>query len=209
MGVGGAPGQGSSGDALPPRSPETVLRILRSACTASPDPRLDGVLQQFRERWLLLGRRRYAWLEGGIEDAAQIALMRLVASDKLDSLRHPTALEAWARSLFVNAVLDLARDGSRRNRMRVSAGAAGGYTEEFFLEGIPDGRPTPEELASFRERLAIVASVVARLDVARLKFVEDLPEKEIATLHRMTRSCVAGRLKRVRRALRQALEDDD
>src|SRR5262249_61190389 len=133
MGVGGAPGQGSSGDALPPRSPETVLRILRSACTASPDPRLDGVLEQFRERWLVLGRRRYAWLGVGIEDAAQIALMRLVASDKLDSLRHPTALKAWARSLFVNAVLELAPDGSSRNRIRVSAGAAGGHTEEVFL----------------------------------------------------------------------------
>jgi RNA polymerase sigma factor (sigma-70 family) len=208
MGAGDGTERDSSGDALPPRSPETVLCILRSACTQSPDPRLDGVLAQFRERWLVLGRRRYGWLGGGIEDAAQIALMRLVASDKLDSLRQPTALEAWARSFFVHAVLDLARDGARRDRMRVSAGASGGHTEDELLDGIPDGRPTPEELASFRERLAIVGRVVARLEVARLKFVDDLPEKEIATRRGMTRSCVAGRLKRVRQALRQALGDD-
>ena len=201
--------RGSSGDSLPPRSHDAALSILRSASTESPDPQLEAVLEQFRARWLVLGRRRYAWLGSGIEDAAQNALMKLVASDKLDSLRQPTALEAWARSLFVNAVLDLARDGSRRTRMLVSAGAPGGYTEDEFLAGIPDGRPTPEELVSFRERLAIVGNVVARLEVARLKFVEDLPEKEIATLRGMTRSCVAGRLKRVRKALRQALEDDD
>ena len=54
-----------------------------------------------------------------------------------------------------------------------------------------------------------MANVVSRLEVARLKFVEDLPEKEIARRRGVTRSCVAGQLKRVRKALRQSLRDDE
>jgi predicted DNA-binding protein YlxM (UPF0122 family) len=44
------------------------------------------------------------------------------------------------------------------------------------------------------------------LEVARAKFVEDLPEKEIARRQNLTRSCVASRLKRTRKLLLQALD---
>ena len=45
--------------------------------------------------------------------------------------------------------------------------------------------------------------------MARLKFVEDLPEKEIAERQGLTRDSVAGQLKRIRKALRQAFEDPE
>jgi DNA-directed RNA polymerase specialized sigma24 family protein len=190
-------------------SSEAVLGILRSAHSESPDPRLGAVLEHFRSRWLALGRRRYPGLASSLEDAAQAASLRLVSKEKLDMLRRPERLEAWARSLFVHAVLDLIRDPWRPGGRRIYDGPSGDDGEDAFLDGLPDGKPTPEELVALRERLAIVARVVSHLEVARLKFVEDLPEQEIAMRRGMTRACVAGRLKRVRQTLRQSFEDDE
>jgi len=48
---------------------------------------------------------------------------------------------------------------------------------------------------------------VEKLDVARLKFVENLPEKEIALRLNLTRDGVASQLKRIRRGLRVAFGD--
>ena len=62
-------------------------------------------------------------------------------------------------------------------------------------------------MTAYRERLEIVARCVEKLDVARLKFVEDLPEKEIALRLNLTRDGVAGQLKRIRRGLRIAFGD--
>jgi RNA polymerase sigma factor (sigma-70 family) len=108
-------------------------------------------------------------------------------------LREPARLEAWARSLFVRTVLDLLRESRRYSQQRT------------FLPP-PNGHPTPEELASHRERLAIVAQVTARLEVARSKFLEDLPAEEIARRFNLTRLAVSSRLKRARASLRQALD---
>ena len=52
-------------------------------------------------------------------------------------------------------------------------------------------------------------SCVERLEVARLKFVEDLPEKEIAARQGLTRDGVAGQLKRIRKGLRDAFGDSE
>ena len=49
--------------------------------------------------------------------------MKLVCSDKLDTLREADRLEAWARSLFVNTALDLARAGARHGNRRTYVGA--------------------------------------------------------------------------------------
>jgi RNA polymerase sigma factor (sigma-70 family) len=169
-----------------------VVRILRSAYSAPPDPRLESVLGAFRAHWLSVGRRRYPQLADDLEDVIQNALIKLVSRDKLATLRDPARLEAWARSLFVRTVLDLLRE-SRRHAQRT------------FLPP-PNGHPTPEELASHRERLAIVARETARLEIARSKFLEDLPADEIARRHNLTRLAVSSRLKRARASLRQALD---
>ena len=173
--------------------PATVVRILRSAYSAPPDPRLESVLGAFRSHWLNVGRRRYPQLADELEDVIQNALIKLVSREKLATLREPARLEAWARSLFVRTVLDLLRDSRRHSQQRASLPP-------------PNGHPTPEELASYRERLAIVVRVTARLEIARSKFLEDLPTEEIARRHNLTRLAVSSRLKRARASLRQALD---
>ncbi len=144
--------------------PAVVVTILRSAYSVPPDPRLESVLGAFRAHWLSLGRRRYPQLADDLEDVIQNALIKLVSRDKLATLRDPARLEAWARSLFVRTVLDLLRDSRRHGE------------QQAYLPP-PNGHPTPENLASHRERLAIVAKVTVRLEIARSKFVEDLPGK--------------------------------
>jgi len=173
--------------------PAVVVRILRSAYSAPPDPRLESVLDAFRAHWLSVGRRRYPQLHDDLEDVIQNALIKLVSRDKLATLRDPARLEAWARSLFVRTVLDLLRESRR-------------HTQQRSLLPPPNGHPTPEELASHRERLAIVARVTARLEIARSKFLEDLPAEEIARRYNLTRLAVSSRLKRARASLRQALD---
>jgi len=173
--------------------PAVVVGILRSAYSAPPDPRLESVLGAFRAHWLSVGRRRYPQLHDDLEDVIQNALIKLVSRDKLATLRDPARLEAWARSLFVRTVLDLLRDSRR-------------HTQQQTLLPPPNGHPTPEEIASHRECLAIVARVTARLEIARSKFLEDLPEEEIARRYNLTRLAVSSRLKRARASLRHALD---
>ena len=188
-------------------TPEAVLAILRSARSAAPDARLDGVLDAFRRHWLAIARRRYPGLADDLEDAVQSALVKLVSSEKLDAVKDVSRLEAWSRSLFVHTVVDIARDGRRHRRGRAYVGATDDDAEQALRDELPCGLPTPEEIAVHRERLAIVATCVRGLEVARLRFVEDLSEKEIAARQDLTRDGVAGQLKRIRRNLRLALGD--
>jgi RNA polymerase sigma factor (sigma-70 family) len=185
--------------------PEAILAILRSAHSGAPDARLDEVLGAFRRQWLLIARKRYPGLHEDAEDAVQTALLKLVSPEKLDRLRDASRLEAWARSLFINTVLDVAREGGRHRRGRAYLGQPDEDPEEVMRDRHPSDLPTPEEMAEHRERLQIVARCVERIDVARLKFIEDLPEKEIAARKNLTRDGVAGQLKRLRKALRLAL----
>jgi RNA polymerase sigma factor (sigma-70 family) len=189
--------------------PETILAILRSAQSGTPDPRLGEVLQAFRQHWLALARKRYPAMEDDLEDAVQSALLKLVSGEKLDHLKDVSRLEAWARSVFVNTVLDVAREGIRHRRGRTYLGQPGDDPEEALRERIPSDRPTPEETSAYRERLEIVSRCVERVDVARLRFIEDLPEKEIALRQNMTRDAVAGQLKRLRRGLRLAFGEGE
>jgi len=187
--------------------PEAILAILRSAGSASPDPLLGEVLAAFRRQWLTFARKRYPELYDDLEDAVQNALVKLVSGEKLDGLKDVTRLESWARSLFVHTVLDLARESGRQRARRASLGSPDEDTEEVLQQGLPADHPTPEEMTAYRERLEIVARCVEKLDVARLKFIEDLPEKEIALRLNLTRDGVAGQLKRIRRGLRIAFGD--
>src|SRR5262249_24460298 len=159
--------------------------------------------------WLALGRRRYPQLVDDLEDAVQTALMKLVSSEKLDTLRDADRLEAWARALFVHTVLDLARDGRRHRKLRTYVGAPDEDPEHALPDAIPDDAPSPEQIAACRQRLAIVARTASRMEIARLKFVEDLPEKEIAARAGLTRDSVAGQVKRIRKSLKQIFEDPE
>src|SRR5438128_2617536 len=100
-----------------------------------------------------------------------------------------------------------ARESGRRRTRRVYLASPDEDPEEVLREGLPADRPTPEEMTAYRERLEIVARCVEKLDIARLKFVENLPEKEIALRLNLTRDGVASQLKRIRRGLRVAFGD--
>jgi len=187
--------------------PEAILAILRSARSAAPDPLLGEVLEAFRRQWLAFARKRYPDLRDDLEDAVQSALVKLVSTEKLNGLKDVARLESWARSLFVHTVLDLARESGRRRTRRAYLASPDEDPEQVLREGLPADRPTPEEMTAYRERLEIVARCVEKLDIARLKFVENLPEKEIALRLNLTRDGVASQLKRIRRGLRVAFGD--
>lgn len=189
--------------------PEAILAILRSAQSGAPDGRLSEVLDAFRRQWMALGHRRYPSLGDDLEDAVQDALVKLVSSEKLARLNDATRLEAWARSIFVHTVIDLARDRQRHQKRRVWIGGPDEDAEEALRERLPSHHPTPEEMSRLRERLEIVAETCQRLEVARLRFVEDLPEKEIAERQSLSRDGVAGQLKRIRKGLRTAFDDTE
>ena len=188
--------------------PEVIVAILRSARSAAPDPRLEAVLHAFRREWQQLGRRRYPKLGDALDDALQAALLKVISPDKLDGLKDVPRVGAWARSIFIHAVMDVARDSKRHRGQRLGAGPEDD-PEEVLRDRLPGLEPTPEEQASGRERLAIVARCIERLEIARLRFVEDLPEKEIAERLELSRDGVAGQLKRIRKAIRNALEDPE
>jgi RNA polymerase sigma factor (sigma-70 family) len=188
--------------------PEVIVAILRSARSAAPDPRLDGVLQAFRREWQLLGRRRYPKLGDALDDALQAALLKVISPAKLDGLNDASRVAAWARSIFIHAVMDVARESKRHRGQRLGVGPDDD-PEDVLRDRLPALDPSPEEQACGRERLAIVARCIERLEIARLRFVEDLPEKEIAERLELSRDGVAGQLKRIRKAIRNALEDPE
>jgi len=189
-------------------SSETVVDILKSASSPAPDSRLTEVLEAFRRQWLAIARKKYASLGPDIEDTVQIALLKLVSADRLASLRDAARVEAWARSLFVNAVLDGIRE-RRRDLGRRALGRPEDDPEEILRDCLPSTAPTPEDLSAQRERLEIVAGCLEKLEVARLRFVEGLSEKDIAARHGLTRDGVAGKLKRFRKLLRSALGEPE
>lgn len=188
-------------------SPEVIFAILRSARSPAPDPRLDDVLEDFRRHWLAVARKRYPGLRDNLEDAIQNGLLKLISPDKLSKLQDVTRLEAWGRSIFVNTVLDLVRDGRRQRHRRLYIGPPEEDPEDALRDRVPSEAPTPEEMAAYRERLRIVTQCVEKFEVARLKFVDDLPDKEIARCQGLTRDAVAGQLKRIRKSLRRAFGD--
>src|SRR5882672_6340669 len=184
--------------------PEAILAVLRSAQSGAPDPRLGDVLEAFRRHWMTIARKRYPRLRDDVEDAVQAALMKLVSADRLAHLKDPGRLEAWARSIFVHSVIDVAREGGRHRTGRIYLGEADEDPEQLLRERLPADRPGPEDVAAFHERLEIVRRCIQNLDVARLRFLEDVPEKEIAARQNLTLDAVAGQLKRIRRGLRIA-----
>ena len=188
--------------------PEVIVAILRSAGSPVPDPRLEDVLQAFRREWQLLGRRRYPKLGDALDDALQAALLKVISPDKLDGLKDATRVAAWGRSVFIHAVMDVVRESKRHRGQRLGAGPDDD-PEELLRDRFASLDPSPEEQACGRERLAIVARCIERLEIARLRFVEDLPEKDIAERLELSRDGVAGQLKRIRKAIRNALEDPE
>jgi len=185
------------------------VEILRTAHGPTPHPQLDEVLSALRRHWLGIARRKYPVLRDEADDAIQTALVKLLAAVARDEPKDVDKAEVWARSIFVNTALDLIRERHRHDHRRVYVGQWGDDPEDALRRDLPAEGPAPEEAMAGRERLRIVARCVESLEVARLKFVDGLPDKEIARRQRLTRDGVAGQLKRFRKALRDRLREPE
>jgi RNA polymerase sigma factor (sigma-70 family) len=188
-------------------APKEVIAILRSAQSQTPDPRVDDVLEAFRRHWLVIAQKKYPALQQDVEDAIQNALLKLLSPARLEKLKDINKLEAWARSIFIHAVMDVIRDDRARQRRRVYLTRHREDPEDVLRDHVPAEGPTPEESAEQRERLRIVARCIEGLEVARLKFVDGLPDDEIAARRSLTRAAVEGQLKRFRKRVRSLLGD--
>jgi RNA polymerase sigma factor (sigma-70 family) len=187
-------------------APEEVVRILRTARTPYPDPRLDAVLTAFRRHWLSLGRAVHPELESDFDDAVQHGLMALTDPDELDRLRDETQVLAWARGIFRNKLATLARERGRERRRRQVVPEHVGHMIDWLAEHRASYEPTPEEQAILHQRVAIVVQCLHDLPLARAKFLEDVPDKELALRFGKTNDAVRNYLKRVRKVLRTAVE---
>ena len=176
--------------------PEEILRILRTAASGSHDPRLSDILSDFRRSWLTIARRRHPTLRDEFDDAVQDALIDLCSPHSLDALRNVAHLRAWARALFANKLLTLARSRGREQKRRVDE------PNDPLLDRIPCGAPTPEDRAAERERLAIVDHCLTGLEMARAKFLHDLPDEEVRIRFGKSPDAVRSYFRRVRRTLR-------
>jgi len=183
-----------------------VVAILGSARAPEPDARLNDVLEAFRRQWRSIGRRRYPDLGEGLDDIVQEALVKLVDPQRLRALRNPAVVEAWGRSVFVRTALNALRD-ERPHRVGRSSFWTGDADDEAMVAGdiLPGADPGPEDVMAREQRLRLVAETIAGVEVARLKFVDDLSDKEIAARCGLSRDGVAGQLKRIRKRLRTVL----
>lgn len=190
---------------MPALAAEEVTIILRSATTARPDPRLEAVLQTFRREWEAIAMARYARLGPDRDDVIQYALMKLVSPDKLARLENPALVRAWARSIFVNSAIDALREQRVELRHRTWLVDGEEDSETVLRERLPSRRPGPEEITRDRERLALAMRIVEGVELARLRFVDGVPEKDLARRFGLSRDAVAGQLKRLRHRIRQIL----
>lgn len=188
-------------------SPEELMAVLRTAATTRPDARLDEVLGEFRRRWLAIALRRRPELRDDAEDAVQAGLIDLLHADTLDSLREPALLEHFAGGLFWNKLRAVARSRRREIRRRGPSASSEEDLMERLSRIVASADPTPEDLASARERLAIVRECLEGLEIARAKFVEGLADRDLATRFAKSHDAIRNHLKRVRQMLRIRLAE--
>jgi RNA polymerase sigma factor (sigma-70 family) len=183
--------------------PQQVVEILRAARVSSGSLALGEILECFRRRWLRWARCRGQNLEALHEDAVQEAQMLVLK--RIDQLRDPACVEAWANAIFLSVLRDLSKKHNRRARWAHEARP--GRDPDEPVNRFPDPRPGPEDDVSHQERRRIVREVVRLDEVAWLRFEEGLPEKEIEEQTGLSRDAIATRCKRFRRVLQRMLAD--
>ena len=114
--------------------------------------------------------------------------------------------ELWLNLMAheLNTAIDFPRAGRRARGRFVLASADDGRAVDP-LERLPASTPDPEESAERHELASIVRRTLDGIEEARLRWAEDLPERQIAERLGVTRDAVATRLKRLRRRLRAAI----
>jgi len=105
------------------------------------------------------------------------------------------------RSIFIHSGNGSLRDLRRHPAIAFRPGPTG--PERTAARPLPSLGPTHEEHTAERERLAIVSRCIARLEWTRLRFVEDLPERDIAEPDRPLSDESRAQLKAHTQAIRQ------
>ncbi len=183
------------------------MRILRTAHTPAPDPRLDAVLEGFRRHWLSAARRARPTLEADFDDAVQMGLLALIDPDVLATLEEPARIQGWGRALFFHKLATIARERGRERARRHPLPAHVESMLDWLAERVAAEEPSPEQQAIARERLGILIRCLQDLPMAQAKFLEDVPDKQLAERFGKTHAAVRNYLKRVRRLLRTTVAE--
>jgi RNA polymerase sigma factor (sigma-70 family) len=174
-----------------------VIKALRTATVRRTDTgSVETVLLAIQDDWEMVAHTRFPALGSDTGDAVQAAFAKLLAPGALDALEEPSRVRAWIRTVFVHTAIDVLRERERRGQD--SGGDA--------YEGLPASTPEPDAALRGSELTRLIEQSGDGAAAARMRWVEDLPESEIAARLGTTRSAVAARLKRLRRRLRAILD---
>jgi RNA polymerase sigma-70 factor (ECF subfamily) len=157
----------------------------------------EGVFHAHAPRVYGLARRMLG-NTADAEDVTQEVLLQVVR--KLDTFRGESSLATWLHRVTVNAALDHRRRQARRPQPHPDAS----------LDYIAPSGDGPDDQALRGELRQRLDGAVARLpasyrDVFVLAGVEELGNVEIGQRLGLSLAAVKGRLRRARRALREAL----
>src|SRR5262245_18312821 len=185
-----------------------IAAVLRVVSSGKLDQRFSEVKQILETDWRAIAARKFPKLGDDFEDAMQDTWNTVLRPEKLGAVNDPSLIRRWARQVFVNKAYDMLRwrwpddqqdlhDEQRDN-------------DDLLRSRLPTRAPTPEEEASSRERLAAILELIGDNLAARLRALDDLPDREIALrVGLASRDAVAGQLKRFRTRLRLLLEQLD
>jgi len=164
----------------------------------------DEAFMRLAERYhacLLHYVRRIVGDRGTADDVAQETWV--AAHRGLRRLREPERLKAWLYGIARNKALNALR---KEDRSRLD------YVEDEVLEAVPDDGDEALELRA--EQAAQVHRGLDRISAAHaevliLCYVNGLSYEEIAEITRTKLGTVRSRLYYAKRALREAMEDDE
>lgn len=172
-----------------------------------------------RRAFEMLHRRYYtriyrlAYLRlGNAEDAADVAASTFVnALGKLHTFqfRRSTSIYPWLYQIASNLVVDLMRDRPAGGMLSLDAQVADDI--DSFLEYLPADGPSPQEMVERAEVQEAVREAINKLpaDQARavtLRFLGDLPIREIAVALDRTEGAVKSLLHRALQGMRGHLK---
>jgi len=144
--------------------------------------------------------------EADAEDLLQDATLK--AFQRFDQLRDMQAGRAWMLTILTRTHLNHVRASRRRAETLLTD-----YDDHAFEQAIAEWRPlpTPEDIVvSEAQRDSLIAAVDGLEPELRATIIladlEELPQREVATMLDIPEGTVASRLFRARRKLRAVLE---
>jgi RNA polymerase sigma factor (sigma-70 family) len=158
-------------------------------------------------RWALSAARKRTSDIGLAQDAAGHALLRLWEHE--EKWHHPR-LEAWVRRVAINFVIDQYR---RTRREQLAVGDEQRKVPDIEAPNRTDVDDPVGEAVTGADLEEIVASTLTpkQWELWRMKYVEGLPDAEIAARLGLSHGTVRNQLSAIRRLLKAhlGLEDQD